>query len=1215
MPIQNLPRSSTLFIVVSCVLGLLIAGCGGGNLTQTTKLAPATITSISPTTVPEGSAAFTLQVTGTGFVSGSTVTLNGINLPTTFVSSTQLSATVAPSLIATGGSFAVEVVDPDGQSASSPNGATATQLTVDNGQPTITHLMPSTAIVGSAATNVVITGTNFVQSSVASFGGAARTTTYQSATQLTMALTATDLEVLGTTNITVTNPAPGGGTSNTSTFSVVYPPAPMLTSVTPASAIVGSSDTAITIIGTGFTSNSFVSINGYTSVGNFVSATKLTATIPAQLLTTATTLLIYVQNSNGISSPISFAVVNPVPVISGLSPATVTAGAPDFTLSISGSGFINSSQVMINGVLRSTGGSNGVITARINASDVAAVGTVDVSVVNPGPGGGTSSVLKLKCIAGDNRVRTVSLPSNSLVWDPKQQRIYATIQASASSNASSVVAIDPSSGSVVASQIMPSEPDLLAISGDQQYLYVSLPAISSIARLKLPSLAPDIQFNAYGSTPRGQKSISDLQIAPGLPHTIAVAQYGNTGSRAVAVYDDGVARANYAVTTVLSQESIDKIQWGADATTIYGTTTIISGGPEFHIAVNASGATLASTEEGVFGDFSSKLLYDPTSTHLYDAYGNVVVPSTGSLLGHYPILNDISYEPTAFAIDSALDRVYFINNSGYPEFPGDSSGTQIQVFDQNQRSYIDAIYLPSTAGGGTDLIRWGSAGLAFISGNTICLLDGPFVAPGAVASSATGAYVIPAPRLTALSPESVSAGSPDTVVTISGEGFSPSTEVTWNSNVQESTYVSATEMQVTLPAAALASPVAGPIIAANDPNEALSNSLGFTVTPNLGTGMQFTALNLAGSDLVWDSATGLLYESVTAQDLVHGNTIASIDPVAGFLKSVQSEPSGPYVLALSQDNQYLYAGFSGSASAERYDLPAMTPDLQIPLGAGNGGIGNVGGDFGPGSVESCDFALSVQVAPGSPQTIAVTQGNVNISPSACGAVAIFDGATPRNETLSSSTVSSGNLTWGADSTALYAQSGYSTSSQAILSLSVSANGVTLNQIFSSNNYLGYRPHFDGGTGYIYSDGGAVTNPANGTQVGNFMASGLMVPDSTLGRAYFLGQTPNQNNYGQSFTSYTLQIFDLTHFTLLDSIVIPNVIGLPSQMVRWGASGIAFTTEGGNSQTANAPGMTYIISGPIITGAAGRQSVAPQTPHVQLTWHPGQIHPSKQAAAQ
>lgn len=1212
MPIQNLSRSSTLFIVVSCVLGLLIAGCGGGNSTQTTELAPATITSISPTTVAEGSAAFTLQVTGTGFVSGSTVTLNGSNLPTTFVSSTQLTATVSPSLVAMGGSFVVGVVGPEGQSATSPNGPVTIQLTVDNGQPTITQLMPNSAVVGSAATSVVITGTNFAQTSVASFGSVARSTTFQSTTQLTVALTATDLATLGTTNITVTNPAPGGGTSNASAFSVVSPPAPALTSVAPASAIVGSSDTVITITGTGFTSSSFVSIGGYTFAGTFVSATTLTATIPAQLLTTATTLSINVQNSNGISNPISFAVVNPAPVISALSPATVTAGAPNFILSISGSGFINSSQVLINGAVRSTGGANGVITTQINASDVAAVGTVDISVVNPGPGGGTSSVLKLKCIAGDNRVRTVSLPSNSLVWDPKQQRIYATIQASASSNASSVVAIDPSSGSMVASQVLPSEPDLLAISGDQQYLYVSLPAISSVARLKLPSLAPDIQFNAYGSTPTGQKSISDLQVAPGLPHTIAVAQYGNTGSRAVAVYDDGVARANYAVTTVLSQESIDKIQWGADATTIYGTTTVISGGPEFHITVNASGANLASTEQGVLGDFSSEILYDPTSTDLYDAYGNVVDPSTGSLLGHYAVLPNTSYESTAFTIDSALDRAYFMNDSSFPEFPNEPSGPQIQVFDQNQHNYINAIFLPAQCSGGTNLIRWGSAGLAFISGNTICLLDGPFVAPGAVASSATGAYITPAPILTALSPESVPAGSPDTVVTISGQGFSPSTGITWNSNVQESTYVSATEMQVTIPAAALASPVAGPIIAANDPNEALSNPLGFTVTPNLGTGMQLTALNLAGSDLVWDSATGLLYESVTAQDLVHGNTIATIDPVAGVLKSVQSEPSGPYVLALSQDNQYLYAGFSGSASVERYDLPAMTPDLQIPLGAGNGGIGNVGGDFGPGSVESCDFALSVQVAPGSPQTIAVTQGNVDISPAACGAVAIFDGATPRNETLSSSTVSSGNLTWGADSTALYAQSGYSTSSQALLSLSVSANGVTLNQIFSSNNYLGYRPHFDVGTGYIYSDGGAVTNPANGTQVGNFMASGLMVPDSTLGRAYFLGQTPNQNNYGQSFTSYTLQIFDLTHFTLLDSIIIPNVIGLPSQMVRWGASGIAFTTEGGNSQTANAPGMTYIISGPIITGASGRQSVAPQTPHVQLTWHPGQVRSSKQA---
>ncbi len=1201
-----LPRSFSLSTTVSCVLGLIIAGCGGGNMSQSTKLAPATISAISPSTIVGASAGFTLQVTGSGFTSGSSVTLNGTDLPTVYVNSSQLNASVAASMVAIGGTFTVGVVNADGQSATSTSGSSATQLIVNNPQPTITQLMPSTAVAGTTTSNVVVTGTNFVQASVASFGGAVRSTTFQSATQLTIALTATDLATLGTTDITVANPAPGGGISNASAFSVVIVLAPVLTSLAPSSAIVGSPNTAVTITGTGFTSSSVLLVNNLAVPVNFVSATTLTAMLPAQFLGTATSLNMSVKDSSGFSNQISFAVLNPQPVISSLSPAIVTAGVPNFVLSVSGSGLVNTSQVLVDGIPRQTSSNpNGALNVEINASDVASVGTLNISIANPTPGGGTSSTLKLNCIAGDNRLRSVNLPANSLAWDTKQQRIYAAIPASATSNTSSVVSIDPASGAIVASQPMPSEPGLLAITGDQQYLYVSLPAIGNVARLKLPSLVPDIQFNTYASPPRGQSSISDLQVAPGLPHTIAVAQYGATG-RGVAVYDDGVARANFAATAAFSQESIDRIQWGADATAIYGTTTVISGGPEFHIAVNSSGATLTSTEEGVFGDFSSGIIYDLASAHLYDPYGNIVDPSTGSLLGRYSIVNNISYESSVFAVDSSLDRVFFINNSAYPEFPDESSGTQIQVFDQMKHNYLDAIYLPSTTGGGTNLIRWGNAGLAFASGNSIYLLDGPFVTPGAAASSSTGAYAIPAPSLSALSPEFVTAGSPDTVITVSGQGFSPSTYITWNSNVVESIYVSATEMQVTIPAAALTNPTAGPIVAVNDPNEALSNPLGFTVTPNLGTGMQLDTLNLAGSDLVWDSATGLLYESVSDQDLVHGNTIASIDPVAGILKSLESVPSGPNVLALSEDNQYLYIGFTGTASVERYDLPAITASLQIPLGAGNS---TVNGANGLGSTDSCDFAVSLQVAPGAPQTIAVTQGNVGIEPLGCGPVAIFDGATPRNDVA---TGDFSHLTWGADNTALYAQSDDAISTEYLAALSVSPAGVAFDKTLSSNIYLGYRPHFDAGTGYIYSDGGAVTNPTDGTQVGNFMASGLMVPDSTLGRAFFLGKTANQSSYGPNSTSYTLQIFDLTHFTLLNSIVIPNVIGLPSQMVRWGASGIAFTTEGDNSQNANTPGLTYIISGPTIIAAATRQPV--NSPHVQLTWNPGRVRPNGLPAA-
>jgi hypothetical protein len=116
----------------------------------------------------------------------------------------------------------------------------------------------------------------------------------------------------------------------------------------------------------------------------------------------------------------------------------------------------------------------------------------------------------------------------------------------------------------------------------------------------------------------------------------------------------------------------------------------------------------------------------------------------------------------------------------------------------------------------------------------------------------------------------------------------------------------------------------------------------------------------------------------------------------------------------------------------------------------------------------------------------------------------------------------------------------------------------------------------------------------------------MVPDSKLGRAYFLGQTPSQTaGNSESSIAFTLQIYDLKTKALLASIVIPNVIGYPNQMVRWGNSGIAFTTENGDYQGNNAPGLTYILSAPEISGpipVAQQQSLV-GAPLVHLTWQP------------
>ncbi|HPH83535.1 MAG TPA: hypothetical protein PL185_13240 [Flavobacteriales bacterium] len=86
---------------------------------STTNPSPS-LSSISPNTKVAGSAAFTLTVTGSNFVNGSTVTWNGTSLTTIFNNSTQLSATVSAALVATAGSASVAVVTP------APGGGTST---------------------------------------------------------------------------------------------------------------------------------------------------------------------------------------------------------------------------------------------------------------------------------------------------------------------------------------------------------------------------------------------------------------------------------------------------------------------------------------------------------------------------------------------------------------------------------------------------------------------------------------------------------------------------------------------------------------------------------------------------------------------------------------------------------------------------------------------------------------------------------------------------------------------------------------------------------------------------------------------------------------------------------------------------------------------------------------------------------------------------------
>ncbi|MBL9201084.1 MAG: hypothetical protein JNL39_11285, partial [Opitutaceae bacterium] len=92
--------------------------------------------------------------------------------------------------------------------------------------PTITSTTPAGAIAGSGEFRLTVTGTGFLSGATVQWNGASRTTNVVSATQLTADISAADVATAGTAQVTVVNPAPGGGTSAARSFSILGTPPP-----------------------------------------------------------------------------------------------------------------------------------------------------------------------------------------------------------------------------------------------------------------------------------------------------------------------------------------------------------------------------------------------------------------------------------------------------------------------------------------------------------------------------------------------------------------------------------------------------------------------------------------------------------------------------------------------------------------------------------------------------------------------------------------------------------------------------------------------------------------------------------------------------------------------------------------------------------------------------------------------------------------------------
>src|SRR3989304_861169 len=130
--------------------------------------------------------------------------------------------------------------------------------------------------------------------------------------------------------------------------------------------------------------------NGSDRATTFVSATQLTAAIPASDLTTAGTAQVTVFTpapGGGTSSAQPFTITNLAPALTTIAPTSAPVGSAGFTLTVTGTDFVLTSVVRWNGTDRTTTFVSATqLTATISAADLATAGTPQVTVFTPAPG-------------------------------------------------------------------------------------------------------------------------------------------------------------------------------------------------------------------------------------------------------------------------------------------------------------------------------------------------------------------------------------------------------------------------------------------------------------------------------------------------------------------------------------------------------------------------------------------------------------------------------------------------------------------------------------------------------------------------------------------------------------------------------------------------------------------------------------------------------------
>jgi hypothetical protein len=473
---------------------------------------------------------------------------------------------------------------------------------------------------------------------------------------------------------------------------------------------VATGTTSAQVLGQNFSASTVVYGNGRPLPTTFENEQRVTiALVNGETRVAGTAVITAANEGSFVSPPFTVYIFNGPTAFTALSPQQVALGAPPTTLTLTGTGFSPTSQVLWNGsALPTTLVSSTSLTALVPASLLAAAGDGLVQVFEARCVGaiGDCQVTSAArpCTVGRAALKVVQLGAIDLVWDPVHALLFTAVHQRYVSD--SITAIDPVStarGATVAA----SSAWQLSISDDDQFLYVVFPATHEPLRYTLPGLTGAMTIpNMAGA--------GTVAVAPGAPTTVALSAYG-----IIYVVDGTVAR-----TKVGAMYGTQSIAWGFDASTLYAISQLDPGISIFN--VDPSGITARSVVGSMRFGSATTISFDRTTRRLYASSGENLDDHGGDPRP-FPLAADIN-TTCKVAIDGVLGKAFFACNEDFARGSGVLMRfLTVRSFDLRTQQQISRILLLANSATPSSVLRWGNDGLAVGTDSAIYLYSGQFV--------------------------------------------------------------------------------------------------------------------------------------------------------------------------------------------------------------------------------------------------------------------------------------------------------------------------------------------------------------------------------------------------------------------------------------------------------------------------------------------------------